>query len=201
MAEREVNIFHNYSPGSNMRDYDDKSQVIQQGEPSPEVLERIKKAEKGELKAKLAAVMDRGIVSDRLNVDLPPDIHGEWVRRDPLEIKRLEALGFKIDDKFATNRGIHSDGSNSAIIGDVIFMICPKEVKEIIDEIRTEAVIKQHTKKRIKNKEINKEEAELYNNVFRENDSRVTVFSDSKEKVVTPEDISSILDSLNEQTQ
>src|SRR5690242_7548495 len=45
-------------------------------------------AQRAERKARLATILDRGFVQDRLTVELPPDVHGEWVRNDPLEIQR-----------------------------------------------------------------------------------------------------------------
>lgn len=197
MPERKENIFKNYV--SPMRDHDDKQQTIVQGEISQEALDRIKKAEKGELRAKLADILSRGIVQDRLTVDLPDDLHGEWVRNDPLEIRRLESLGFKVDDTYATSRAIHSDGTNSAIVGDVIHMICPKQVKEIIDEINHEAIINQHSKKKVKNKSLNTEDVEFLSNVAREKSDNVIAYSHSDESAVTHQDLPEILKSINNQ--
>lgn len=201
MAEREVNVFDNYKPASPVRDYTETSNVIEQGKISPEALSRIDKAEKGELKAKLAAILDRGIVEDRLRVDVPPHLHQEWVRNDPLEIRRLESLGFRVDIEYASNRAIHSDGSNSAIVGDVISVICPIEVKEVIDEIRHEQVIRQHMKKKVGNKEVNKEELELYSNVAREDDKHVMAYTQSTEKTATGSDLAKILEEIDGQTE
>jgi hypothetical protein len=103
--------------------------------------------ERAKRKARIAQVLDRGNTHDRLHVELPPDIHGEWCRNDPLEIERLRTLGFDIDREYAPKRAINSDGpTDVAIVGDVIHMIAPREVKELIDEIRAEQLQVRHGK-------------------------------------------------------
>lgn len=198
MPERDMNIFRG-ADISPVRDYSEKEQTIVQGEVDPKILDRIKKAERGELKAKLAAVLDRGVVQDRLTVDLPDDVYGEWVRNDPLEIRRLEILGFKVDKKYATKRAIHSDGSDSAIVGDVIHMICPREVKEVIDEIRLEQTLKQHAKRKVGNRELNREEEEFLVNVANEGDDKVVAYTSSTERPVTRGSLASALNEVDSQ--
>src|SRR5262245_3511703 len=99
-----------------------------------------------ERKARLASVLDRGIVADRLKVDLPSNLHGEWVFNDPTEIFRMEALGFKIDDVHAPKRALHSKGDSGSVVGDVIFMVCERETKDMIDEIRREQYARLNSK-------------------------------------------------------
>lgn len=95
--------------------------------------------ERASKKARLASVLDRGMVGDRLSVDLPKDVYGEWVPNDKVEIHRYEALGFEVDKKYASSRSLHSDGAEgTSIVGDVIFMTCDMETKEIIEEIKKE---------------------------------------------------------------
>jgi len=92
-----------------------------------------------EKKARIATILDRGVVGDRLNVDLPNDRYGEWVPKDNVEIYRMQALGFEIDKEYAKARALHSDGTEGAsVVGDVIFMTCHKEVKDLIEEIKRE---------------------------------------------------------------
>jgi hypothetical protein len=183
-----------------MRDYNENSQVIQQGVVDPKIQERLNKAENGELRARLAVLLDRGIVSDRLHVDLPDDVHGEWVRNDPLEIRRLGLLGFKIDDTYAKARAIHSDGSDSSIVGDVIFMTCPKETKLMIEDIRLEQTLNAHTKKKIGNKEVQREEIQFLKDVGSSTDG-VAAYSSSQEKQASNKDLADILASVDSQTQ
>lgn len=102
----------------------------------PEEIQRLRR----EKKARLASVLERGVVADRLNVELPPDKWGQWVPNDQAEIVRLQALGFWIDEKYATARALHNQGSQlGSVVGDTIFMVCDKETKEILDEIRQES--------------------------------------------------------------
>lgn len=95
-------------------------------------------------KARLASVLERGIIADRLMVELPEGVHGEWVPNVTQEILRMQALGFQIDETYATKRALHSDGTGKAIIGDTIFMTCSAETKQIIDEIAREKFEKIH---------------------------------------------------------
>lgn len=161
MPEREEYVFQ-----GPVRDHTERPQVIEQGVLQPDAAlkmseARIKAAERGELKAKLAQILDRGIIQDRLQVALPPDLYGEWVRNDPLEIMRMKGLGFQIDDKYATDRSIHSDGTSANVVGDVIFMTCDMLRHEVIEEIRHEQKLAVHMKKKTKSGDKNKEERDL----------------------------------------
>lgn len=203
MAERKVNVFANYKPSSPVRDHTEQVQVIEQGVVDPKTLERIEKAERGELKAKLAAILDRGIVEDRLRVEVPDNMHQEWVRNDPIEIRRLQSLGFMIDDVYAPSRAIHSDGTSSAIVGDVISMICPREIKEVIDEIRLEQIIKQNAKKKIGKTEVNREEIAFFNDVAKDRPDAIKPYSQSSEKKIGVDagDLAAALANIDSQVQ
>lgn len=116
--------------------------------------EKIKEIESREQrKARKARVLERGITIDRTTVELPAHLHGEWVPAGPvgnregsIEVERARALGFEIDTQYATKRTLHSDGSSAPMVGDCIFMIIPKEEKELIDEVRNEQYERQHGK-------------------------------------------------------
>jgi len=96
-------------------------------------------------RARVVRVLERGIVADRTTVEnLPPHLHGEWVERDALAIERKRALGFWIDKEYAPKRALHSDGTDSSIVGDTVYMVCLKEDKEIIDEVRYEQYIRMN---------------------------------------------------------
>ena len=97
-------------------------------------------------KARLVKVLDRGLTADRLHVPLPSHLHGEWVPNDQTAIYEKEALGFKIDTEFAPKRALHSKGDGKSIVGDCVFMVCAKEDKEIIDEIRHEQYLRLNRK-------------------------------------------------------
>ena len=126
--------------------------IISQDTKQPDGITQPTKEQEAEIesranrKARLASILDRSVLGDRFNVKLPDDKHGEWIRNDPMEIHRMEALGFKVDTEYATNRALHGDGSDSAIVGDVIFMTCERETKDIIDEIRQEQFFAKNAK-------------------------------------------------------
>lgn len=91
-----------------------------------------------EKRATIARVLERGIIIDRATVDLPPHLHGEWVADDPVEISRMQLLGFEKDTEYARDRSTNAGADGVSKIGDVIFMTAPMEVKEIIDSVRKE---------------------------------------------------------------
>lgn len=98
-------------------------------------------------KAKLAQVMDRGYLNDRLNVKelLGVDKHGQWVRNDPQEITRMKQLGFELDNELGKT-SLHGDGKGNAIIGDVILMTTPRENYELLQEIEQERFLATHVR-------------------------------------------------------
>jgi len=98
----------------------------------------VNKLTRSERKARFVRVLDRGIVADRLKINLPSDVHGEWVANDKSEIYRMQLLGFKVDTQYAKQHALHDQGDDTAVVGDTIFMVCDRETKEILDEIRRE---------------------------------------------------------------
>lgn len=117
---------------------------------------------RSELKARLAQVLERGIVADHLHVDLPAGMHGEWVPNTKAEILRMQALGFQIDTTYAKKMALHSDSTDKAIIGDTVFMTCSADTKAVIDEIAREKFDRIHG-----NPKKNREQAE--DREFRDN--------------------------------
>ena len=158
----------------------------------PEVQPEMTREEK---KARLVSVLERGIVHDRLHVPLPPDIYGEWARMDPLEIARMQTLGFQIDYEYAQRRALHSDGTGAAVVGDVVFMTCPRETYEIIKEIRHEQFMRTNAPKK------SKEEVELIANTFRDADGLVPTFSESNTDLAGRDHIVAALRTVDAQTQ
>lgn len=100
----------------------------------PEEVKRLR----AERKTQLRQVLERGIVADRLKVDLPPNLYGEWVPNFKEEIYRMQLLGFQIDDKYAPQRALHDHGDGKSVIGDTVYMVCSREDREIMEEIRRE---------------------------------------------------------------
>ena len=100
-----------------------------------------------EKKVRFARVLDRGFIVDRLNVedDCPPELHAEWVSTDPVEIERKRALGFEIvTAEWAKKRSLHGDGTDRAVVGDVVLMSCSTEDYEIQQEVRQERFNELH---------------------------------------------------------
>lgn len=89
-------------------------------------------------KARLAQVLERGMVGVRLQVDLPDDLVGQWVPKDEAEIHRMEALGYRLDRDYAPKRRLHDGGDGLSYVGDVVHMIADRETREIIDELKKE---------------------------------------------------------------
>jgi len=137
-----------------------------------------------ERKAKLVQVLERGIVAERLSVDLPSDMYGEWVADDPMEVSRMEALGFWIDREYAKKRRLHADGSDASYIGDVVFMCCTRDQHELLEEIRIERKEAMHGKAGEKGKE-----EKDYSAKVREETPEVPVIDDSKARRVDKEQI------------
>jgi len=103
-----------------------------------EVLEALAPESREEKRARLVQIYERGVVGDRLHVDLPFDKIGQWVVNDKMAIYRMEGLGYSIDTEFAPRRKLHDKGDGASYIGDVVYMIADRETREIIDEIKKE---------------------------------------------------------------
>lgn len=91
-----------------------------------------------EKKARLARIQDRGLANQRLDVELPSHLYGEWVPNDKLEIYRMQSLGFVIDDKYAVKRALHDQGDGRSVVGDAVFMVSSMEDHQLLEEIRRE---------------------------------------------------------------
>lgn len=128
-----------------------------------------------EFKAKIARVVTRGYIVDRLNVELPPDVHGEWISDDPVAIAEAAALGFEIDKTYAVKNALHSNAAGEAKVGDVVFMTIPKWQKDIIEEAKKEERDRFHG---VKGKSRPAEETQYEANIAQEtpliNESKVT---------------------------
>jgi hypothetical protein len=104
-------------------------------------------------KIRLMSVLDRGASSERLNVDLPPHLHGEWVPLDDVSVYEKERLGFSIDKEFAPKRALHSKGDGKSIVGDCVYMTCLREDYEIMLEIRDDQYLKANRKGSVQKEE------------------------------------------------
>jgi hypothetical protein len=99
---------------------------------------------KKQYEAEIAEVLSRDYLTDRLKVALPADVHGEWASNDPVSIANKKLIGFEIDEKYAKDNALHSDGSGAPVIGDTIHMIIPKWKFEIFERQRQKQYDEHH---------------------------------------------------------
>lgn len=142
-----------------------------------------------EKKAIFAKVLERGIINARLEVPLPGDVHGEWVRDDDTEIMRMESMGFEIDRVHARKRRLHSKGDDASYVGDVVFMTCSRDNYEIIQEVKQDLYDKMHG-----DKAAQKEDSDFATKV-QATTPEVPVIEESTSKSVDKEDIVAALQS------
>lgn len=102
--------------------------------------EDLSKIPRSELKARLARVFDRSMSFDKLRVDLPPELYGEWIPSDHQSMREAELKGFRLDETYAPQQT--SFKSNRHV--DAVYMIMPKIVKELADEIELDNYNKRH---------------------------------------------------------
>lgn len=138
-------------------------------------------------KARRAQVLDRGQLGDRLQVDLPPDLYGEWVPNNTVDVFRKRAMGFEIDEVHARKRAMHDKGDAASYVGDCVFMTCSMEDKEILDEIRKDRYDKTHNPRGGRQKE---ERDFLSSQASNTKDASIV---ESKARVARKEDISNAL--------
>lgn len=96
-----------------------------------------------EQEARIARVLDRASQVDRLYVELPDDLHGEWIADDPISLAEAQQKGFVIDEVYAPKHTVH--GSNRQ--GDAVFMTMPKYLKLMYDKKERERYNEIHGKK------------------------------------------------------
>lgn len=101
-------------------------------------------------KHRLARVLDRGFTIDRLTVDLPPHLWGEWIPNTPSDRARANLLGFKEDNQWAAARALHDGGDGTSVVGDVTFMVQPIWMHEALLEEKARLYYETHLKPRQK---------------------------------------------------
>lgn len=115
-----------------------------EGSPGTITSEEFDKYTDDQLVHKFIDIAERGVVGIRTNVELPPDVHGEWCSNTPEDIAAAQMMGFQVDNKYAIKSALHSDGKGNPIIGDVIHMICSKRVKEAHDKAQRVLFVQTH---------------------------------------------------------
>lgn len=97
-------------------------------------------------KRRIAQLLDRGYVADRLDARKHLGSRYdegrvyEWIRETDQDIDRAKAIGFRLEEKSEeeTEATSHGAGDTRIRIGDVVLMSIPKEDHEIIQEIKAE---------------------------------------------------------------
>lgn len=180
MAERTVDA-NLVSAASAATKLSDSDKVL-----TTEILEAIVES-RSDKRARLVEIYERGIVGDRLHVDLPSDKVGQWVVNDTMAVHRMEGLGYSIDREFAPKRKLHDKGDGASYVGDVVYMIADRETREIIDEIKKERY------ERLNNPQRQKEEKD-FENLNRSNTSAgIGTLNESKAHAARKAEIESAL--------
>lgn len=126
------------------------------GSASAQITDEEKAAKREERRARLAEVLDRGVVGDKLRVNVKDDMHYEWPHRD--DVTRMQSLGFRVARAEDIETGLedarmHDTGDGKIRIGDTVLMVCDKEVKEDIDAVKRKRYDAVHAPKGGKQKE------------------------------------------------
>lgn len=178
--ERDVKVIKN--PESTKSD----AEVKAEAESMDEKVARIS--------ALYADVLERGYVNDRIAVTLPPHLHGEWIRNNDVDINDAKFLGFEIDKEYAPKRGLHGDNAEVAVLGDTIFMTCPKEVKIALDKIQAKFIDSRHNPKKPA------EEANFESTTRSGTGGIIPTINNSRTDVASGDDITEALRTLERQT-
>ena len=139
---------------------------------------------KSDLRAKMVEILDRGVTSDRLHLDVDPDIHYEWIPNKTEDINTYKTYGFEVLSRKYVRGGnpLHEQGGDEIIVGDVIAMGCSKARKEVIDEIRLERFTAMHGKP---GSNTQKEEGDFSNAARTLKEAGIDHFAESKTESVS----------------
>ena len=111
-------------------------------EPTPEEAEKVREGKK----ARIAQIMSRGILNDRLqsvyNAAVPDDRRGKFIRDDPGDIVRYSNLGFTFDYVEGAT-GMHGTPDDRIRVGDVVLMTISLEDRAILHEVRLDGIKKK----------------------------------------------------------
>jgi|688.fasta_scaffold11762_9 hypothetical protein len=79
-----------------------------------------------EYKRRLFETADRSYVNDRLIVNLPEHLHGEWLGVDDFSQFHAQAKGYVDGSEYLEGHNKLHDRPDGSTIGDVKFMVIPK---------------------------------------------------------------------------
>jgi hypothetical protein len=83
-------------------------------------------AEVLEYKRRLFETADRSYVNDRLSVNIPPHLHGEWIGIDDFSQFHAQAKGYIDGSEYLGSQNKIHDRPDGSTVGDVKFMVIPK---------------------------------------------------------------------------
>lgn len=115
-------------------------------EPTPE--------EKAAFEGRIVDIGMRGLTVDALLLNVPKDVHYEWVHNDPASIDAARKLGFEVNNKYqTTHTNRDSKGTGAVVFKDVVSMIQPKWMQEIIRKKEKEKTKAKHQGRQNKQEE------------------------------------------------
>lgn len=79
-----------------------------------------------EYKRRLFETADRSFVNDRLNVELPDHLHGEWIGVDDFSQFHAQAKGYIDGSEYLQAHNKLHERPDGSTVGDVRFMVIPK---------------------------------------------------------------------------
>jgi hypothetical protein len=79
-----------------------------------------------EYKRRLFETADRSFVNDRLNVELPENLHGEWIGIDDFSQFHAQAKGYSDGSEYLQAHNRLHERPDGSTVGDVKFMVIPK---------------------------------------------------------------------------
>ena len=113
-------------------------------EKTPEEAAAEAKRIRAEKKARLAQVLTRGILSDKLRSvakgGTPDGYVGKFVRDRNEDILRYQNLGWGFTYREEAPKGLHDAATGHIRIGDVVLMTIQREDHEILREIQSDRV-------------------------------------------------------------
>lgn len=108
------------------------------------LLEKPSPEEMKDYEHRVAQVLERGMVIDRLKVDVPDELESRWEAADAVSIASAELRGFVIDTHYAKKNSLTDGGDGKARIGDVVHMVRPKWKKDIEDKVKARQYHENH---------------------------------------------------------
>jgi hypothetical protein len=74
---------------------------------------------------------DRSYLNDRLNVNLPEGLYGEWIGKDDFSQYQAKAKGFVDGTQYLGKfNKLYETADGKSAVGDVVFMVIPKWMKD-----------------------------------------------------------------------